>query len=83
MLQLGGMTASTNFLQKRFYLSAMDVFNFQSGQLYLVVKTSAVPEGEARGQYAMSTCYSNYAVGNDGNVVYGELQVQLYHNSFG
>merc|ERR1712072_1129440 len=75
VLQLGGMTASTSFLQKRFYLSAMDVFNFQSGQLYLVVKTSAVPEGEARGQYAMSTCYSNYAVGNDGNVVYGELQV--------
>jgi uncharacterized surface protein with fasciclin (FAS1) repeats/LysM repeat protein len=75
VLRLGGMPNSVNFIQKRFYLTAMDVFNFQSGQLYLVVKTSAVPEGEARGQYAMSTCFTNHAIGNDGNVVYGQLQV--------
>jgi LysM repeat protein len=53
----------------------MDVFNFGAGNLYLLVKTSSVPEGEARGQYEMGTCFLTHALGDNGNVVYGQMQV--------
>jgi len=79
-------------IQKRFRLTAMDIVNFQQGLMYANVRTVRYPNGELRGQYDYTTCYSvTIAPPNSvdaGNTVFGQIQVspdgtEAFINVFG
>jgi len=76
-------------IQKRFRLTAMDIVNFQQGLMYANVRTVRYPNGELRGQYQTTTCYSVTIVPPDaGNTVFGQVQVspdgtEAFINVFG